>query len=159
MLKGEKKYQSLLIQVQHQDVPINSYYYQRSTNFLLPPCEQSIEDAPALEELLPPRGGPDFKYATTDKNLELTDGHRLSRELTGLIRSRKTSREISSWVEEYIIKEHGPKFALEVVAQTLLDIGSKSFTHLITVLERYGQVMILLCYLVLMGGVGLYLLH
>jgi nuclear cap-binding protein subunit 1 len=110
------------------------------------PCEQSIEDAPALEELLPPRGGPDFKYSTTDKNLELTDGHRLSRELTGLIRSRKTSREISSWVEEYIINEHGPKFALEVVAQTLLDIGSKSFTHLITVLERYGQVVILLCY-------------
>ncbi|XP_078160331.1 ARM repeat superfamily protein [Carex rostrata] len=107
--------------------------------------KQSIEDAPALEELLPPKGGPDFKYTTTDKNLELTNGHRLSRELNGLVRTRKTQREISSWVEEYITKEHGPKFALEVVAQTLLDIGSKSFTHLITVLERYGQVIGKVC--------------
>ncbi|KAJ3699924.1 hypothetical protein LUZ61_003629 [Rhynchospora tenuis] len=123
--------------------------------------KQSIEDATALEELLPPKGGPDFKYATTDTNKELTDGHRLSRELSGHVRNRKTSREISSWVEEYIINEHGPKFALEVVAQTLLDIGSKSFTHLITVLERYGQVIAKVCSnedleVELMNEVGLY---
>ncbi|THU66014.1 hypothetical protein C4D60_Mb05t09750 [Musa balbisiana] len=37
------------------------------------------------------------------------------------------------------------QFAIEVVIQTLLDIGSKSFTHLITVLERYGQVIAKLC--------------
>lgn len=154
----KKKPQSLPIQARHQNVTMSSDYHQNSTNLSLPPCEQSIEDAPALEELLPLKGGPDFKYTITDKNLELTDGHRLSRELNGLVRTRKTQREISSWVEEYITKEHGPKFALEVVAQTLLDIGSKSFTHLITVLERYGQVMIILCYFVLQGEIGLYLL-
>jgi nuclear cap-binding protein subunit 1 len=32
-----------------------------------------------------------------------------------------------------------------VVVHTLLDIGSKSFTHLITVLERYGQVFARIC--------------
>lgn len=32
-----------------------------------------------------------------------------------------------------------------MVVQTLLDIGSKSFTHLITVLERYGQVIAKIC--------------
>lgn len=62
-----------------------------------------------------------------------------------MIRGRKIAREISPWVEENIIKVHGSKFALEVVIQTLLDIGSKSFTHLITVLERYGQVITKLC--------------
>ncbi|XP_042380485.1 nuclear cap-binding protein subunit 1-like [Zingiber officinale] len=102
--------------------------------------KQSIENAPALEELLPPKSGPNFKY-----NSEDDQGYALSRELRIMIRGRKTAREISPWVEENIIKVHGPKFALEVVIQTLLDIGSKSFTHLITVLERYGQVITKLC--------------
>ncbi|CAN6863549.1 unnamed protein product, partial [Brassica oleracea] len=31
------------------------------------------------------------------------------------------------------------------IKQTLLDIGSKSFTHLVTFLERYGQVFVKLC--------------
>ncbi|XP_042446807.1 nuclear cap-binding protein subunit 1-like [Zingiber officinale] len=102
--------------------------------------KQSIENASALEELLPPKSGPNFKY-----NSEDDQGYALSRELRIMIRGRKTAREISPWVEENIIKVHGPKFALEVVIQTLLDIGSKSFTHLITVLERYGQVITKLC--------------
>ncbi|WOK93579.1 ABH1 [Canna indica] len=102
--------------------------------------KQSIENAPALEELLPPKSGPSLKY-----NSEEDQGFMLSKELRDMIRGRKTAREISSWMEESIIQVHGTKFALEVVIQTLLDIGSKSFTHLITVLERYGQVIAKLC--------------
>ncbi|KAG1338636.1 nuclear cap-binding protein subunit 1 [Cocos nucifera] len=106
--------------------------------------KQSIENAPALEELLPPRGEPNFKYSTED-SLEGLDGYTLSKEFSGMVRARKTAREITSWIEENIIPVHGFDVSLEVVIQTLLDIGSKSFTHLITVLERYGQVIAKLC--------------
>lgn len=101
---------------------------------------QSIENAPELEELLPPKSVSSFKY-----NSEEDHGYTLSKEFREMVRGRKTAREITSWVEENIIQIHGSKFAIEVVIQTLLDIGSKSFTHLITVLERYGQVIAKLC--------------
>ncbi|RRT60650.1 hypothetical protein B296_00030536 [Ensete ventricosum] len=101
---------------------------------------QSIEYAPELEELLPPKSVSSFKY-----NSEEDRGYTLSKEFREMVRGRKTAHEIASWVEENIIQIHGSKFAIEVVIQTLLDIGSKSFTHLITVLERYGQVISKLC--------------
>uniref|UniRef100_A0A0E0KDN4 Nuclear cap-binding protein subunit 1 n=1 Tax=Oryza punctata TaxID=4537 RepID=A0A0E0KDN4_ORYPU len=106
--------------------------------------KQSIEDAVELEELLPPKAGPNFRYHS-DEGKESTDGHRLSKELVGMVRGRKTQGDIISWVDGQIIPVNGAKFALDVVSQTLLDIGSKSFTHLITVLERYGQIISKLC--------------
>ncbi|KAI3967263.1 hypothetical protein MKW92_027666 [Papaver armeniacum] len=66
-------------------------------------------------------------------------------ELSRLVKGRSVARDVISWIEETIIPVHGPQIALEVVIHTLLDIGSKSFTHLITVLERYGQVIAKLC--------------
>ncbi|CAN1264033.1 Nuclear cap-binding protein subunit 1 [Linum perenne] len=65
--------------------------------------KQSVENAPALEELLPPKGSPNFKYIVEDGK-EKTECHAISEELS-----------------------------------------NKSFTHLITVLERYGQVIARLC--------------
>ena len=62
-----------------------------------------------------------------------------------MVRGRQTAREIILWVEENLIPVHGLNITLEVVVQTLLNIGSKSFTHLITVLERYGQVLAKIC--------------
>ncbi|XP_052177986.1 nuclear cap-binding protein subunit 1 [Diospyros lotus] len=105
--------------------------------------KQSIENAPALEELLPPKGGPNFKYGGEDDK----DGneHTLSMELNGMVKRRQTAREIISWVEENVLPAHGFEITLRVIVQTLLDIGSKSFTHLITVLERYGQVILKIC--------------
>ncbi|KAK3151596.1 hypothetical protein QOZ80_3AG0247890 [Eleusine coracana subsp. coracana] len=122
--------------------------------------KQSIEDAAELEELLPPKAGPNFKYHSDESN-ENTDGHRSSKELVGMIRGKKTIRDIISWVEEQIIPANDAEFALAVVSQTLLDVGSKSFTHLITVLERYGQVISKLCpneemQLMLMDEIGAY---
>lgn len=105
---------------------------------------QSIENAPLLEELLPPKEGTSFKYSVIDGE-EKTECHKISAELCSLVKGRKTAREIMSWVEETVIPVHGSKLAMEVVIQTLMDIGSKSFTHLITVLERYGQVIGKLC--------------
>ncbi|KAL5983841.1 Nucleic acid dioxygenase ALKBH1 [Asimina triloba] len=105
--------------------------------------KQSIENAPALEELLPPKGVPSFKYNSEDaaESAEF----KLSTELNSMVKGKKTAREIISWVDESVIPVHGSSVALEVIIQTLLDIGSKSFTHLITVLERYGQVISKLC--------------
>ncbi|KAK2972033.1 hypothetical protein RJ640_005053 [Escallonia rubra] len=104
--------------------------------------KQSIENAPALEELLPPKGGPDFKYSA--ENGDKTE-NALSAELNGMVKGRVTAREIIVWMEENVLPLHGIEVALGVIVQTLLDIGSKSFTHLITVLERYGQVIAKMC--------------
>lgn len=104
--------------------------------------KQSIENAPTLEELLPPKGGPDFKYGIEDADkTELA----LSAELNSMVKGRKTAREVMSWLEENVLPANGLDISLRVVVQTLLEIGSKSFTHLITVLERYGQVIAKMC--------------
>ncbi|KAK1556319.1 hypothetical protein Q3G72_002673 [Acer saccharum] len=106
--------------------------------------KQSIENAPALEELLPPKGSPNFKYSVEDGR-ERSEQHVLSAELSNKVKGRQTARELIIWVEESVFPIHGLEGTLEVVVQTLLDIGSKSFTHLITVLERYGQVISKIC--------------
>lgn len=69
----------------------------------------------------------------------------LSAELNSMVKGRKTAREVMSWLEESVFPVHGLDITLRVVVQTLLEIGSKSFTHLITVLERYGQVIAKIC--------------
>ncbi|XP_038992941.1 nuclear cap-binding protein subunit 1-like isoform X2 [Hibiscus syriacus] len=107
--------------------------------------KQSIENAPALEELLPPKGGPNFKYSGVDGQGKTEQEQALSAELSNKVKGRQSAREIIVWIEESIYPIHGLEVTLSVVVQTLLDIGSKSFTHLITILERYGQVMAKLC--------------
>lgn len=86
--------------------------------------------------MLPPKGGFNRNSAEGKEDTEQS----ISLELTGMVKGKKTVREIIIWVEENVIPVHGQKLGLEVVVQTFLAIGSKSFTHLITVLERYGQV-------------------
>ncbi|KAJ9164313.1 hypothetical protein P3X46_023908 [Hevea brasiliensis] len=107
--------------------------------------KQSVENAPALEELLPPKGSPNFNYSM-EEGKERTEQHALSAELSNKVKGRQTAREIISWVEESVLPHHGLEVTLTMVVQTLLDIGSKSFTHLITVLERYGQVIARICH-------------
>ncbi|KAL0363049.1 UNVERIFIED_CONTAM: ATP-dependent zinc metalloprotease FTSH 12, chloroplastic [Sesamum calycinum] len=104
--------------------------------------KQSIESAPALEELLPPKGTANFTYSAEDGD---QTEHGLSAELNRMVKERVTSREIISWIEDHLLPAHGLDVTLRVVIQTLLNIGSKSFTHLITVLERYGQVIARIC--------------
>ncbi|KAK8545063.1 hypothetical protein V6N13_066375 [Hibiscus sabdariffa] len=107
--------------------------------------KQSIENASALEELLPPKGGPNFKYSGIDGQEKTEQEQAISADLSDKVKGRQSAREIILWIEENIYPIHGLEITLSVVVQTLLDIGSKSFTHLITVLERYGQVMAKLC--------------
>lgn len=103
--------------------------------------KESLENAPELEELLPPKGVICFKYIGESQGEQYEAELALSAELSGMVKEKKLAREIYPWVEEKIILVHGHKVAIEVVVQTLLHIGSKSFTHLVTVLERYGYVL------------------
>ncbi|XP_028761163.1 nuclear cap-binding protein subunit 1 [Neltuma alba] len=105
--------------------------------------KQSIENAPGLEELLPPKGGPNFKYGAEDDK-ENTE-HVLSGELNNMVKGRVPIREMIAWIDEHVLPNNGLEVTLRVTVQTLLNIGSKSFTHLITVLERYGQVIAKVC--------------
>ncbi|KAI4350445.1 hypothetical protein L6164_004900 [Bauhinia variegata] len=105
--------------------------------------KQSIENAPGLEELLPPKGGPNFSFGAEDGK-EKT-GHVLSGELNNMVKGRTPVREIISWIDESLLPNNGLEVTIRVLVQTLLNIGSKSFTHLITVLERYGQVFAKVC--------------
>lgn len=106
--------------------------------------KQSIENAPGLEELLPPKGGPNFRYSA-ENGRNKAEWLALSEDLNGMVRGRQTAREIISWIDENVAPVHGLDVTLQVVIQTLLNIGSKSFTHLMTVLERYGQVIAKVC--------------
>ncbi|XP_021723617.1 nuclear cap-binding protein subunit 1-like [Chenopodium quinoa] len=106
--------------------------------------KQSIENAPGLEELLPPKGGPNFRF-NAENGRNKPEWLALSEDLNGMVRGRQTAREIISWIDENVVPVHGLEVTLQVVIQTLLNIGSKSFTHLMTVLERYGQVIAKVC--------------
>ncbi|KAK7336150.1 hypothetical protein VNO77_16683 [Canavalia gladiata] len=105
--------------------------------------KQSIENAPGLEELLPPKGGPNFSFGTEDD--KENNEHVLSGQLNNLVKGKAPVREIISWIDENVFPNNGLEVTLRVVVQTLLNIGSKSFTHLMTVLERYGQVFAKVC--------------
>ncbi|KAL1352591.1 hypothetical protein HN51_016579 [Arachis hypogaea] len=104
--------------------------------------KQSVENAAGLEELLPPKGGPNLTLGAdgTENNENVLSG-----ELNNMVKGKAPVREIISWIDESVLPNNGLEVTLRVVVQTLLNIGSKSFTHLITVLERYGQVFAKLC--------------
>lgn len=93
--------------------------------------------------MLPPKGGQNFSIGAEDdkENVENV----LSGELNNMVKGRVPVREIISWVDENVLPNNGLEVTIRVVIQTLLNIGSKSFTHLITVLERYGQVIAKVC--------------
>ncbi|MED6105957.1 Nucleic acid dioxygenase ALKBH1 [Stylosanthes scabra] len=104
--------------------------------------KQSVENAAGLEELLPPKGGPNLTLGADGAD---NNEHALSGELNNLVKGKAPVREIISWIDETVLPNNGLEVTLRVVVQTLLNIGSKSFTHLITVLERYGQVFAKVC--------------
>lgn len=103
--------------------------------------KQSLEDVPKLVDLLPPKSLPYFKYTAENQDGCTESEMLLSTELTAMVKSKKTARDIQVWVEEKILPAFGQRSAIEIVVQTLFYLGAKSFTHMVTVLERYGQVL------------------
>ncbi|KAF3454007.1 hypothetical protein FNV43_RR04450 [Rhamnella rubrinervis] len=54
--------------------------------------KQSIENAPGLEELLPPKGGPNFKFSGEDSS-----EHALSAEISNLVKGRAAAQNIEQF--------------------------------------------------------------
>lgn len=102
--------------------------------------KDSVASTPKLIELLPPKNTPLYVYAPESKGLVPEPEFTLATELTTLVRGKKTVREIQVWIDERILPTQGQQASIQIVAQTLLYIGSKSFTHTVTVLEKYGQI-------------------
>lgn len=94
--------------------------------------------------MLPAKAAPAYRYSL-EEGKEKTEEHQLSAELNRKVKEKQSARDMMSWIEETIYPVHGFEVTLTVVVQTLLEIGSKSFTHMVTVLERYGQVFGKLC--------------
>lgn len=102
--------------------------------------KDSVASTPKLIELLPPKNTPLYVYAPENKASVPEAEAVLATELTSLVRGKKTVREIQVWIDERILPTQGQQASIQIVAQTLLYIGSKSFTHTVTVLEKYGQI-------------------
>ena len=102
--------------------------------------KDSVVATPKLAELLPPKNTPMYAYGAEGKGLVPEAEFALATELTGLVRGKKTVREIQVWIDEHILPTQGQQASIQIVVQTLLYIGAKSFTHTITVLEKYGQI-------------------
>lgn len=102
--------------------------------------KDSVAATPKLIELLPPKNTPLYVYAPENKASVPEAEFTLATELTSLVRGKKTVREIQVWIDERILPTQAQQASIQIVAQTLLYIGSKSFTHTVTVLEKYGQI-------------------
>ncbi|KAG4938294.1 hypothetical protein JHK86_044435 [Glycine max] len=152
IIRAEKVEPSVLFSYPHALVCLAQWSLQQSreTDWSLQQRREasllshlSIENAPGLEELLPPKGGPNFSFGAEDD--KESNEHVLSGQLNNMVKGKAPVREIISWIDESVLPNNGLEVTLRVVVQTLLNIGSKSFTHLMTVLERYGQVFAKLC--------------
>ncbi|EFJ16788.1 hypothetical protein SELMODRAFT_115849 [Selaginella moellendorffii] len=100
---------------------------------------QSLDDSPKLCDLLPPKNTPEFRFSRDNQVEGLETETGFASELLAQIKTKKGMKDIESWFESKIVPAAGQKVAIEILLQTLLNLGSKSFTHMVTVLERYGQ--------------------
>ncbi|GJN31443.1 hypothetical protein PR202_gb19843 [Eleusine coracana subsp. coracana] len=82
--------------------------------------KQSIEDAAELEELLPPKAGPNFKYHSDESN-ENTDGHSFSIQILRNAVS-KTYNRISDLRKDIQSLKKGLQVAKEVSAKAVKEL-------------------------------------
>ncbi|KAG6549752.1 hypothetical protein Mapa_008732 [Marchantia paleacea] len=102
--------------------------------------KESLHSSPNLVELLPPKlSTPIYKY--DDRQAVSAEEHRIATELILMARGKRSAREIQVYIEEKILPDYGQKIAIEVAVQTFLYFGSKSFTHTVGILEKYGTVL------------------
>ncbi|KAL3701469.1 hypothetical protein R1sor_019491 [Riccia sorocarpa] len=102
--------------------------------------KESLQNCPKLIELLPPKNNtPAYKYE--DRQAVSAEEHKFASEVLQMVRSKKTAREIQVYMEEKILPDYGQKMAIEISVHTFLYIGSKSFTHTVGMLEKYGTVL------------------
>ncbi|XP_032777092.2 nuclear cap-binding protein subunit 1 isoform X1 [Daphnia magna] len=117
-------------------------YYKR-VNEMVPEC---------YSPLLPPKPEPYFKYQTEGGNG--LPGATQVQALTELLRKKPTPEEVLELIQQLpnplkdddgdMEPSHNP-LAIEVFVQTLLHLGSKSFTHTFAGLAKYHSVFKTIC--------------
>jgi nuclear cap-binding protein subunit 1 len=92
--------------------------------------------------LLPPRPVPYLKYGAQqpprDEHQPQSpddDLYRRAPILAQKIRNKESSQQILAWLES--IQSQPPQARLDLLLHTLCEAGSKSFSHLLNILERY----------------------
>lgn len=84
---------------------------------------------------------PNFKYASA---IEGDDNHsvkvELSNQLMTLLREKKPSDELLEWFEANVTTKLGENEKLDIFIPTLLMAGSKTFSHIFALIERYATV-------------------
>lgn len=93
--------------------------------------------------LLPPKPIPVCMYLKQDpQEDEVEDPFmKLAAEFHSMVREKRTDEDVNGWVQESVVASIGASKTLDVVLQVLLMVGSKSFTHTLTALERYIRVL------------------
>ena len=104
----------------------------------------------ALHELLPPRVGFVFPYEAEQKDQNgmseiglgssSSSAAGVSKEIIRRIREDKQPAEdMLEWLQGTVLEQLDGETTFDALAYSLLQVGSKSPTHLITALERYGS--------------------
>jgi nuclear cap-binding protein subunit 1 len=91
--------------------------------------ERSI--TPELVALLPPKARPSFKYQDDSSVDNAETLIPLSQELIGKIRAKESAEALDTLLQAVSSER------LDLLVQCILQTGSKSVSHLLSVLERY----------------------
>lgn len=98
--------------------------------------------------LLPPKPVPVCIYLKQDpQEGEMEEPPmKFAAEFHAMVKEKRSDEEVSGWVQESVVVSLGPSKTVDVILQVLLMLGSKSFTHTLTALERYiGVLRALVC--------------
>ena len=65
------------------------------------------------------------------------------------MKNRETSEQLSEWIqdEESPFKGYSPSLKADVIITSLLHTGTKSFSHLLTAIERYVSLLRQVCFI------------
>jgi len=92
-----------------------------------------------LIDRLPEKAKPNFKYLDGP----LVEGYRAAQQLYNKMKNKDTAESMISWIETEDSSMYSLSSAMKVDVMTscLLQVGSKSFSHLLTTVERYNAML------------------
>ena len=98
-----------------------------------------------LQKLMPPKPEAQSRYASEVANGGGVEGSEvaLAQELMGMIKRKLSVAELEDWVREALVDKEAVQAepAVRVVGTCVLILCSKSWTHLVTLLERFGSLL------------------
>lgn len=92
--------------------------------------------------MMPPRATPVFRYSGLMDGAASEAEVKLAADLVALVRAKKGHKDLHAWVVGTAIPTLGSSAAaLDLTVQALANLGAKSFTHTLTMLERYAPLL------------------